>query len=187
MRWCSEAIGLGRQGNKLWIKRKGVTGKLQIIAIRDRLSVDSPTRARRAEPRGSTMRDCRRRPKASKKRSRPAVPLGTVRDEQHAVVAEDTGAISASPEANNFAQGNTGGGRHPPYKPEYAERAKAMCDRGATLDELAEVFEVPPKTIRFWTISNSDFYEACKVTPGCVERAKRNILISLWDKKNRHG
>jgi hypothetical protein len=122
------------------------------------------------------MRDCRRRPKASKKRSRPAVPRGTVRDEQHAVVAEDTGAISASPEANNFAQGNTAGGRHPPYKPEYAERAKAMCDRGATLDELAEVFEVPPKTIRFWTISNSDFYEACKVTPGCVERAKRNIF-----------
>jgi hypothetical protein len=117
-----------------------------------------------------------RRTKASKNRSGPAVPLGTVRDEQHAVVAEDTGAISASPEANKFAQGNTAGGRHPAYKPEYAERAKAMCDRGATLDELAEVFEVPPKTIRFWTISNGDFFEACKVTPGCVERAKRNIF-----------
>lgn len=117
-----------------------------------------------------------RRTKASKKRSGPAVPLGTLRAEQPAVVAEDIETISARPEPNKFAQGNTAGGRHPAYKPEYAERAKAMCDRGATLDELAEVFEVLPKTIRFWTISNGDFFEACKVTPGCVERAKRNIF-----------
>lgn len=117
-----------------------------------------------------------RRTKASKKRSGPAVPVSTLRAEQPAVVAEDIGAISARPEPNKFAQGNTAGGRHPPYKPEYAEHAKAMCDRGATLDELAEVFEVPVKTIRFWINSNDDFFEACKVTPGCVERSRRNIF-----------
>jgi hypothetical protein len=114
-----------------------------------------------------------RRTKASKSKSGPAVPVTPSRTKQPSAVAED---IEARLEANRFAQGNTAGGRHPAYKPEYAERAKAMCERGATLDELAEVFEVPPKTIRFWMISNGDFSEACKVTPGCVERAKRNIF-----------
>ncbi len=117
-----------------------------------------------------------RRTKASKSKSGPAVPVTPSRAEQAADGAEDIAAISARLEANRFARGNTAGGRHPAYKPEYAERAKVICERGATLDELAEVFEVPPKTIRFWMISNGDFSEACKVTPGCVERAKRNIF-----------
>ncbi len=117
-----------------------------------------------------------RRTKASKNRSGPAVPVTPSRAKQAAAVADDIAAISARLEANKFAWGNTAGGRHPAYKPEYAERAKVMCERGATLDELAEVFEVPPKTIRFWMISNGDFSKACEVTPGCVERAKRTIF-----------
>lgn len=90
--------------------------------------------------------------------------------------ANDHAAIEAALEQNPFHKHNTAGGRTPPYMPEYADRAKAMCERGATLDELADIFRVSSKTIRIWQISHKDFFEACQVTPGCVERVKRNIF-----------
>ena len=107
--------------------------------------------------------------KASKKSAASERPVEAQR-------ADDWASIEAELEKNPFHKGNTAGGRKPPYKPEYVERAKEMCERGATLDEVAEVLGVSPKTIRIWQISHDDFFEACKVTPGCVERAKRNIF-----------
>jgi hypothetical protein len=49
--------------------------------------------------------------------------------------ANDRAAIEAELEKNPFHKGNTAGGRKPPYKSEYAVQAKALCKRGATMDE----------------------------------------------------
>lgn len=92
--------------------------------------------------------------------------------------ADDRGAASARLEESEYARGNTAGGRKPQYLPEYAERAKAMCERGATTDELAEAFEVSPKTIRMWQRDHGDFFDACKLTPGSIERVKRSNFES---------
>ncbi|MDO8876790.1 MAG: hypothetical protein Q8M24_04670 [Pseudolabrys sp.] len=111
--------------------------------------------------------------KRSKNASKKSVALVPADEVQR---ANDHAAIEAKLENNPFHKHNTAGGRIPPYMPEYANLAKAMCERGATLDELAEIFRVSPKTIRIWQISHNDFSEACQVAPGCVERVKRNIF-----------
>ena len=84
--------------------------------------------------------------KASKKSTASERPINFENANDHA-------AIEGALEKNPFHKHNTAGGRTPPYMPEYASLAKAMCERGATLDELAEIFRVSPKTIRFWQIS----------------------------------
>lgn len=81
--------------------------------------------------------------------------------------ADDWAAIEAKLEKNPFHKGNTAGGRKPPYQPEYAVQAKALCERGATMEELAEALGVSPKTIRMWQLTQDDFREACKLTPAC--------------------
>ena len=91
---------------------------------------------------------------------------------------DDRAEILARLEESEFAKGNTAGGRKPPYNPEYAERAKVMCERGATTDELAEVFGVSVVVISVWQRIHQDFFEACKLAPGCIERVKRSIFES---------
>lgn len=111
----------------------------------------------------------RRSNKASKKSAASEWPSDAKR-------ADDWAAIEAKLEKNPFHKGNTAGGRKPPYKPEYAIQAKALCERGATTDELAEVFGVSPKIIRMWQLTQDDFREACTLTPACTERVKRTIF-----------
>ena len=82
----------------------------------------------------------RRSNKASKKSAASERPS----DAQY---ANDWAAIEAELEKNPFHKGNTAGGRKPPYKPEYAVQAKALCERGATTDELADALGVSPKKI----------------------------------------
>lgn len=86
--------------------------------------------------------------------------------------------IEAEMEKNPFHRGNTAGGRKPPYKPEYAEHAKAFSERGATTEELADALGVSPKILRFWQNTQDDFNKACALTPACTDRVKRTIFDS---------
>ena len=109
-------------------------------------------------------------------------PRGASRGDECADVSDDRAKILARLDESEFTKGNTAGGRKPPYKPEYAERAKAMCERGATTDELAEALGVSVDVINLWQRVQPDFFEACKLTPACIERVKRSIFESAVGK-----
>jgi hypothetical protein len=113
----------------------------------------------------------RRSNKASKKSAASERPVEVQRADLRAV-------IEAELEKNPFHKGNTAGGRTPPYKPEYAVQAKALCERGATTDELSEALGVSPKIVGMWLLVHDDFREACKLTPACTDRVKRKIFES---------
>lgn len=135
-------------------------------------------RARRAEPiKGVPMRvrQSRHPGKTSEEStpSTPSTPSGRSGDPSH---ADHWVAAEAKLEKNPFHKGNTAGGRKPPYKPEYAECAKRLCERGATMEELAEALGVSPKTVRLWQFVHDDFHKACALTPECTERVKRTIF-----------
>lgn len=51
---------------------------------------------------------------------------------------------------------------HPKYKPEFAKQAVKLCTLGATDANLADFFEVTPRTIHRWKISHADFAEALR-------------------------
>jgi len=55
---------------------------------------------------------------------------------------------------------NKRGGRPPKYRPEFARIAKAMVDRGATISELADLFDVSNSTIHLWQQTYGEFHEA---------------------------
>lgn len=131
-------------------------------------------RARCAEPtKGFPMRV--RQSRHPGKPSEESTPLGRSDDPSH---ADHWAAIEANLEKNPFHNGNTAGGRKPPYKPEYAIRAKALCDGGATTDELAEAFGISPKIVQMWQFTHGDFRKACALTPACTERVMRAIFDS---------
>jgi hypothetical protein len=54
----------------------------------------------------------------------------------------------------------TGPGRPTLYKPEYADRARDLCSRGATNKDLAGRFGVARSTIDLWIASHPEFAEA---------------------------
>ena len=54
----------------------------------------------------------------------------------------------------------TGPGRPTLYKPEYAERARDLCARGATNPDLAGRFSVARSTIDLWIANHPEFAEA---------------------------
>lgn len=113
----------------------------------------------------------RRSKKASKKSTASERPV----DAQH---ANDYAAIEAELEKNPFHKGNTAGGRKPPYKPEYAQQAKGMCARGATIDQLAKFFGVSVGEIEMWQVIYPLFFKACKLTAGSIERVRRSAFES---------
>jgi hypothetical protein len=53
-------------------------------------------------------------------------------------------------------------GRPTKYRPEYAEQARKLCERGAIDPELADFFAVSLKTICNWKVSRAGFAEALK-------------------------
>lgn len=57
-------------------------------------------------------------------------------------------------------------GRPSSYKPEYAEQARLLCERGATDYDLAEHFEVTVRTIWRWNNQFPDFCQALKIAKG---------------------
>lgn len=68
--------------------------------------------------------------------------------------------------AGKIVAGRDGGRKeYLEYRPEFAERAKLLCAKGATRVELAEHFDVPPIVILEWRAFHGDFDSACKVDP----------------------
>lgn len=93
-------------------------------------------------------------------------------------VSDDHAAIKARVAESEFGNGFTAGGRKPSYKTDYAALAKAMCERGATLNELAEEIGVSIKAILHWQLTQPGFLEACALSPACVERGRRSMFES---------
>lgn len=55
-------------------------------------------------------------------------------------------------------------GRPEKYKSEYANQAKIACERmGATVDDLALLFNVSRRTINYWQVAHKDFAKAIKI------------------------
>lgn len=54
------------------------------------------------------------------------------------------------------------GGRPSKYKPEYVEQAKALCHMGATVEEMADFFDISIDTIYGWQRKHPEFSEAIK-------------------------
>lgn len=63
------------------------------------------------------------------------------------------------------------------YKPEFVEKALAMCLQGATDRELAEFFKVAESTLNLWKLEHSEFSEALKIGK---ERADERVVQSLY-------
>jgi hypothetical protein len=68
----------------------------------------------------------------------------------------------AAPKGNKFAEGNKGG-RPTAYRPEFAERAKNLCQLGAVDVEIADFFGVTVQTIHNWRAAHQEFFEATRV------------------------
>jgi hypothetical protein len=68
-------------------------------------------------------------------------------------------------------------GRPTGYRPEHCNLAREHCLLGATNDELAEVFDVSPRTIDNWIAIHSDF--AAAVREG-RKRADAKVAASLY-------
>lgn len=54
-------------------------------------------------------------------------------------------------------------GRPSKYKPEYAEKARKLCEQGCTNREVAEFFQVDESTIRNWSHEHVEFFQALKL------------------------
>jgi hypothetical protein len=67
------------------------------------------------------------------------------------------------PAGKIFAGRNGGRKENAEYRPEFAERAKLLCAKGATKLDLADYFGVPLSTITEWRAFQEEFDIACKV------------------------
>lgn len=68
-----------------------------------------------------------------------------------------------APAGNQYAVGNSGGGRPSGCTPEVIKQTKFLSGMGATLEELGKFFEVSPETISMWRNVNPEFAEALKL------------------------
>ncbi|GEP60637.1 hypothetical protein RSO01_78030 [Reyranella soli] len=68
-------------------------------------------------------------------------------------------------------------GRPTSYRPDHCDLAREHCLLGATNDELAEVFEVSPRTIDNWIAHHPDFAAAVR---GGRRRADAKVAASLY-------
>ena len=75
--------------------------------------------------------------------------------------------------------GGPGSGRRTLYRDEFAEEARALCELGATDEELADHFGVWRRTIGRWRIRNRGFAEA--LTAGKAISDER-VVRSLYSR-----
>jgi hypothetical protein len=54
-------------------------------------------------------------------------------------------------------------GRPSSYRPEYVGQARRLCERGATVSDLAHFFEVSVGTIWNWSLENKAFLDILKL------------------------
>ena len=68
-------------------------------------------------------------------------------------------------------------GRPPQYRPEFAERAKVLCDNGATDAELAHEFGVSITSIKNWRNRYPEFVASLKMhKPVADARVERSLF-----------
>jgi len=84
-----------------------------------------------------------------------------------------------APKGNDFASGNSGGGRPSQYKPEYAAIAEKMCELGATDSEIAEAFGVSTRTIHSWKLEFEEFSSSLKAGKTLADE---RVVRSLYQK-----
>lgn len=91
----------------------------------------------------------------------------------------------SAPNGNDFAKGNSGGGRPSEYRDEYAEQAYKLCLLGATDLKLADFFEVSERTINNWKSEHDEFFSCLKkgkiiadaeIAEGLYNRAKGAVI-----------
>lgn len=81
------------------------------------------------------------------------------------------------PAGKIFAGRNGGRRENVEYRPEFAERAKLLCAKGATKLDLADHFGVTPSTILEWRAFQEDFDIACKVDRSVlIARAEESLF-----------
>lgn len=63
------------------------------------------------------------------------------------------------------------------YKPEFAQAAKELCEKGATDQEMADVFGVEVRTIHRWKGEHDEFCHALKAGKDVAdERVERSLF-----------
>lgn len=73
------------------------------------------------------------------------------------------------------------GGRPSSYKPEFAEQARILCDKGFTDNELAAFFKIDRATIYRWKSKYPEFCDAIKIGG---ESADERVERSLFERAN---
>lgn len=67
-------------------------------------------------------------------------------------------------------------GRPTKYEPVFPERARELCERGATDIELADFFDIACSTLYEWKHVHPEFAEAIKVGKECADaRVERSL------------
>ena len=89
-----------------------------------------------------------------------------------------------APKGNQYAKGNKGG-RRTKYKPEFAETAQKLCARcGFTDAQLAEWFQVSPRTINEWKLKHPEFSQSLRAgkaeTDDLVERSTLEHITGYY-------
>jgi hypothetical protein len=70
----------------------------------------------------------------------------------------------------------TAPGQPTKYRKEYAARAEALCEMGATDQELADFFVVDVRTIYNWKHTHPAFFQALRVgKEACDDRVERSL------------
>lgn len=83
----------------------------------------------------------------------------------------------SAPKGNQFAKGNSGGGRTSSYDPEQIPLIEKMCELGATDLDIADSLGVSESTIRLWKTTHKEFAAALKVGKESVDK---NVERSLY-------
>lgn len=96
------------------------------------------------------------------------VPKGTKRPEH-----------AEKMKGNNFALGNSGGGRVSGYKNEFARQAGHLCNLGASTNDLAKFFQVSTDTIYRWAVEYKEFAKAVRVGK---DLSDERVVMSLYNK-----
>lgn len=70
-----------------------------------------------------------------------------------------------------------GEGRPRKFRPEYIEQARKLIERGATVMELADFFNVNPATIWHWGQREPEFFNALRIDDAAAtDRVKRSLF-----------
>lgn len=72
-----------------------------------------------------------------------------------------------------------GRGRPTKYSPKYVEQAEKLCKLGATDTDLADFFEVTPRTIERWKCEHAEF---CQSLKDAKEVADARVERSLYQR-----